>query len=461
MPSTPSSPQAADIAAPAQPVPSLRLRDLVAMIVGLVIGVGIFKTPPVVAASLGSDWLVLVSWLLGGLISLVGALCYAELATTYPHAGGDYHFLTRAFGRDVAFLYGWARTTVITSGSIAFLGFALGDYATALISLGPWSSTLYAILSLLVFTALNAKGIHEGRTAQNFLTSLEALGLLVIAVVGLSLAAPAGVAPAPANAAPQSVNFGLAMIFVLLAYGGWSDAACLSAEVTSHRRNIVLGLGLGLVAVTALYAAANLGFLHAFGIAGMSGSKAIATDLMRAALGDIGATVVGAMVVVSMMTSLNATVIIGARTAYALGRDWMMLSRLGRWEAKGGTPLNALLAQGLIVLALIALGATTHDGFTSLVEYTAPVFWLFILLVGVSVFVLRWRDPARERPFKVPLYPLTPLLFCLTSAYLLYSSLAYTGRGSLVGVAVLAAGLPLLLWGKRAQRAASIKEPSP
>jgi amino acid transporter len=428
------------------------------MIVGLVIGVGIFKTPPLVAANLGSDWLVVLSWVLGGLMSLVGALCYAELATAYPHAGGDYHFLARAFGRDVAFLYGWARTTVITSGSIAFLGFALGDYATALIPLGRWSGTLYAMLSVVLFTALNAKGIHEGKTAQNLLTTLEALGLLLIAVVGLSLASPAGVAPAPANVAPQPVNFGLAMIFVLLAYGGWSDAACLSAEVTSHRRNIVLGLGLGLLVVTALYAAANLGFLHAFGIAGMSGSKAIATDLMRFALGETGAAVIGVMVVVSMMTSINATIIIGARTAYALGRDWTVLSRLGRWEAKGGTPLNALLAQALIVLALIVLGATTHDSFASLVEYTAPVFWLFILLVGLSVFVLRWRDPARERPFKVPLYPLTPLLFCLTSAYLLYSSLAYTGWSALVGVAVLAAGVPLLLWGKRAQRSAATKE---
>jgi amino acid transporter len=453
MTSSRSAPQAAD----AQPVPSLRLRDLVAMIVGLVIGVGIFKTPPLVAANLGSDWLVVLSWVLGGLVSLVGALCYAELATAYPHAGGDYHFLTRAFGRDVAFLYGWARTTVITSGSIAFLGFALGDYATALLPLGRWSSTLYAVLSVLLFTALNAKGIREGKTAQNFLTTLEALGLLLIAVVGLSLASPAGVAPAPASTATQSASFGLAMVFVLLAYGGWSDAACLSAEVTSHRRNIVLGLGLGLLVVTALYAAANLGFLHAFGIARLSGSKAIATDLMRSALGEIGATVIGLLVVVSMMTSLNATVIIGARTAYALGRDWTALWRLGRWDAKGGTPLNALLAQALIVLALIALGATTHDGFTSLVEYTAPVFWLFILLVGLSVFVLRWRDPGRERPFKVPLYPLTPLLFCLTSAYLLYSSLAYTGLGSLVGVAVLAAGLPLLAWGKRAQHAAATK----
>jgi amino acid transporter len=400
----------------------------------------------------------LLSWVLGGLISLAGALCYAELATAYPHAGGDYHFLARAFGRETAFLYGWARTTVITSGSIAFVAFALGDYATALVPLGPWSATLYAVLSVVLFTALNAKGIHEGKTAQNFLTVFEALGLLLVAVVGLSLVSPASGVATPAPTPPASRSFGLAMVFVLLAYGGWNDAACLSAEVTSHRRNIVRGLALGLLTVTALYAVANLGFLHALGIAGMSSSKAIATDVMRLGLGEIGAAAIGVMVVFSMMTTLNGTVIIGARMTYALGCDWTVLSGLGRWKAQGSTPLNALLAQAIIVLALIALGATTPDAFASLVEYTAPVFWLFILLVGLSVFVLRWRDPGRERPFKVPLYPLTPLVFCVTCAYLLYSSLAYTGRGALVGVAVLAAGVPLLLLGRYAQRAAAAKE---
>jgi amino acid transporter len=434
------------------PVRTLRLRDLIAMVVGVVIGVGIFKTPPLVAGNLGTETMVVASWVIGGIVSLIGALCYAELATAYPHAGGDYHFLARAFGRNVSFLYGWARVTVITSGSIAFLGFALGDYASALLPLPADSSTIYAVLAVLLFTALNAKGIHEGKTAQNLLTSLEVLGLLLIAAAGWSLAAPAAT-PVPAGA-PAEVNLGLAMVFVLLAYGGWSDAACLSAEVTRHRRNIVLGLAIGLLALTALYTAVNLACLHGLGLSGVAVSKAIATDVLGRAWGEPGALIIGVLVVLSILSSLNATIIVGARTAYALGTDWTILGGLGRWHARGGTPLNALLAQAVLVLALIALGATTRDGFTSLVEYTAPVFWLFILLVGVALFVLRWREPERERPFKVPLYPLTPLLFCLTSGYLLYSSLAYTGRGALVGVGVLAAGVPLLLLGRLRQRTA-------
>jgi amino acid transporter len=433
------------------PARTLRLRDLIAMVVGVVIGVGIFKTPPLVAGNLGGEAMVVASWVLGGVVSLIGALCYAELATAYPHAGGDYHFLARAFGRNVSFLYGWARVTVITSGSIAFLGFALGDYASALVPLGAGSTTIYAVLAVLLFTAVNAKGIHEGKTAQNLLTSLEVLGLLLIVAAGWSLAAPQTAAAAPASA-PTEANFGLAMVFVLLAYGGWSDAACLSAEVTRHRRNIVLGLALGLLALTALYTAVNLACLHGLGLAGMAGSRAIATDVLGRAWGEPGALIIGVLVVFSILSSLNATLIVGARTAYALGTDWTILAGLGRWHTRGGTPLNALLAQAVLVLALIALGATTRDGFTSLVEYTAPVFWLFILLVGVAVFVLRWREPERERPFKVPLYPVVPLLFCLTSGYLLYSSLAYTGMGALVGVGVLAAGIPLLVIGRIKQR---------
>jgi amino acid transporter len=443
---TPHADQAAD-----GPVRTLRLRDLIAMVVGLVIGVGIFKVPPLVAGNLGSETMVVASWMLGGLVSLIGALCYAELATAYPHAGGDYHFLARAFGRSVSFLYGWARVTVITSGSIAFLGFALGDYASALVPLGSRSATVYALLAVVLFTALNAKGIHEGKTAQNLLTTLEVLGVLLIAAAGWTLVAPPADANAPVSA-PSEANLGLAMVFVLLAYGGWSDAACLSAEVTSHRRNIVRGLAIGLLTVTALFTAMNLACLHGLGLAGMARSKAIATDVLGLVWGEAGSAIIGVLVVFSILTSLNATIIVGARTAYALGRDWTMLRGLGQWRTGSGTPLNALLAQGVLVLALIALGAMTRDGFTSLVEYTAPVFWLFILLVGLSVFVLRWREPLRERPFKVPLYPVTPLLFCLTSGYLLYSSLAYTGMGALVGVSVLVAGVPLLLLGRLKQR---------
>jgi amino acid transporter len=274
------------------------------------------------------------------------------------------------------------------------------------------------------------------------------------------IAAPPG-EPAGSSlaGAPAATNFGLAMVFVLLAYGGWSDSACLSAEVSGHPRSIMRALAVGLLTVTALYLAVNLACLHGLGLTGMAQSKAVATDILQASWGSLAAVVISLMVIFSLLTSVNATIIIGGRYTFALGQDWHVLSLLGRWKVAGSTPLNALLAQCALVLGLIALGTMTRDGFTSLVEFTAPVFWLFILLVGVALFVLRWRDPDRDRPFKVPFYPLTPLLFCLTSAYLLYSSLAYTGRGALVGVGVLALGVPVLLLGRFKQRRSMTTSP--
>lgn len=182
------------------------------------------------------------------------------------------------------------------------------------------------------------------------------------------------------------------------------------------------------------------------GLGGMAASDAVAADLVRAAFGPTGSAVMSAIVVAAALTSANATMITGARSVYAVGRDFPALGFIGRWDRQHGTPRAAMLAQGVLSLLLVGLAATAIDGFRTAVEYTAPVFWLFFLLVGLSLFVLRRRDPARARPFRVPLYPLLPLLFCATSAYLLYSSLAYTGMGALVGVGVLALGGVLLLF---------------
>lgn len=423
----------------AAPQPVLRLRDTLAMVVGLVIGVGIFKTPPLVAANVDGPTMLLGLWLAGGLVSMIGALCYAELATAYPHAGGEYHFLTRAFGPTVAFLFGWSRALVIGSGSIALLAFAIGDYAAGLLRLDGTASALIGVSAVAAFTLLNARGIEPGKTAQNFLTTLEVLGLLSICVAGLAVVA-APVAASAGGTEVTPVQPGLALVFVLLAYGGWTDAACLSAEVSVARRTFLRGLVIALVLLTLLFVAVNLALLHGLGFAAMARSQAVAGDLMEAAWGEPGRLAVSVIVIVSLLTSLNAALIVGGRFIYALALDTRALALLGDWQAARGTPRNALLAQATLVFVLIGIGALTPDGFTAMVEYTAPVFWLFVLLVGAALPVLRLRDPRRPRPFAVPGYPLTPLLFCLTSAYLLYASLAYSGRGALIGVGVLAAG---------------------
>lgn len=431
-------------AAVALPRPTLRAREAFAITVGIVVGAGIFRTPSLVAGASGSEAVMLAAWAIGGLLSIVGALCYAELAAAYPQAGGDYAYLRRAYGPRPAFLYAWARLAVIQTGSVAVLTFVIGDYLAQLFGLGAWASPLFAAVAVIVLTTLNWLGVHQGTRTQNWLTAIEIAGICLIVAAALLLA-PAGAAPA-ATAGGGDSAVGLILVFVLLTYGGWNEAVYVTAEVGEGRRWMPRVLTLSLVAITGLYLLVNLAYLRVLGLSGMAGSDAVAADAMRRLFGDNGAIFMSALVVAAALTSANATLITGARSAYAVGRDFPALAFIGRWDARSGSPRTAMLVQGGLALLLVGLGAIARDGFRTAVEYTAPVFWLFFLLVGVSLFVLRRRDRDLPRPFRVPLYPLLPLLFCATSGYLLYASLAYTGIGALVGVGVLAAGGLLLLY---------------
>jgi amino acid transporter len=428
----------------------LSVLDAVALIVGVVVGAGIFKTPALVAAHAGGPGLFLLAWLVGGVISLIGALCYAELTTTYPHPGGDYHYVRRAFGQDMAFLFAWARMMVLQTGSIAMLGFVFGDYASQLLPLGQGGGPLYAALAIALVTMLNLFGVQQGKSAQKVLTTAKVLGVLSIVVAGLILAAP----PTPDVAAdvPPRATFGLAMIFVLLTYGGWNEAAYISGEVRNARRNMVCSLLWGISLIATILILANLAYLKGLGLTAMSGSEVVAADVMRRIAGEGGATFVSVLIAIAALGSMNATTFTGARSIYALGQDYRPLGFLGRWRDGGNTPANALLMQGSLALLLVLLGAWARGGFVTMVEYTAPVFWFFLLLAALSLFVLRTQEPERPRPFRVPLYPLPPLIFCITCVYMLHSSLAYTGPGAVVGVGVLLAGVPLLFLARRHYR---------
>lgn len=426
----------------AAPKPSLRLVDAIALIVGLVIGAGIFETPALVAANADSQRAVLQAWGIGGAISFIGALCYAELATTYPYVGGSYDYLKRAFGQPIAILFAWARMSVIQTGSIALLAFVFGDYASQLFRLGNFSSSIYAALAIALLTALNILGIKHSKRLQNWLTITTILGLLAVIVIGLSLS-PAPAATPPITAA-NSRSWGSAMVFVLLSYGGWNEAAYISAEIQNYQRNIVRSLLWGLGIITALYLLINLAYLKGLGLAGTAQSQAVAADLLRRALGEPGAVLISLLVVVCTIDSINATIFTGARTNFALGQDVATFRFLGVWQDRHSTPTTAYLFQGAISLALIGLGTITRDGFKTMVDYTAPIFWFFFLLSSLSLLVLRVRDPDRLRPFRVPLYPILPLLFCAACGYLLYSSLVFTGTGAIVGVIVVALGIPFV-----------------
>lgn len=429
------------------PRPTLSVVDAIALIVGIVIGAGIFRAPSAVAAHVSSPGVFLLVWVLGGLVSLIGALCYAELATTYPHAGGDYHYLRRAFGPGLAFLFGWARMTVVQTGSIASLAYVFGDYMASVAPVGPHASALYAAGAVLGLTLINVWGIQPGRWVQNLLTAAKLGGLLAIGWAGLALLGR--VSDEPTDVQTETGTLGLALVFVLYTYGGWNEAAYISAELRDVRRNMVRALIGGVGLITAVYVFTNMAYLWGLGWTGIRTSEVVAADLLRRALGPAGAVFVSLFIAVAALGGVNGTILTGARTNYALGQDFSVLAPLGRWHDRAGTPVHALWVQGAIAFFLVLFGAWARRGFETMVTYTAPVFWFFFFLTGVALFVLRHRERDAPRPFRVPFYPVTPLVFCAACLYMLYASLAYAGLGALAGAAVLLAGIPVLVLGRR------------
>jgi basic amino acid/polyamine antiporter, APA family len=459
----------------------LGLWDAVSIIVGIVVGVSIFRIPPLVFANTSGPWTGLAAWALGGVLSLVGALCYAELATTYPRIGGDYVYLSRAFGRWVGFLFGWGQLAVLLTGSIGVMAYAFSDYAVPLLELAPpasagddgaaqaalaqsreqWGAWL-AAGAVTALTVLNLGGVVFGKAAQNVLTAAKVLGLIGVVGAGFAWGGGSWEVAEPV----QGPGFGLAMVFVLYAYGGWNDAAFVAAEVRNRERNIPAALLLGITGITLIYLLANVAYLAGMGFEGLRSSSAPAADMLSRAAGSWGGKAISVLVMISALGAMNGLIFTGARVYAALGADHRAFALLGRWNLRIDAPVWSLLAQGVITLLLIAAVGTASGrnaidsvmhavglnglpwdqyfgGFDTLIAGTAPVFWTFFLLTGLSVFQLRWIDHDRPRPFSIPFYPFTPFIFCLTCAYMLYSSLMYAKALSLLGIIPLLLGLPL------------------
>jgi amino acid transporter len=419
----------------------------VALIVGIVIGAGIFKTPSLVAALSGDAGWALVLWVTGALISIVGALCYAELCTAYPNAGGDYHFLHRAFGRNISFIYGWSRAMIINTGSIALLAFVFGDYISTLVSLGSYSSVIWALLVVVFLTAVNLAGIHASSRMQTWLTVTEIVGLLAVVLAGFWVDAPASGAVQWFAQAPAPTQWGLCLVFVLLTFGGWNEAAYISAELKGGPRTMVWVILASMLTLTVIYLLVNTALLLGLGLSGLSQSKTAASDLLGFAFGPLAQKALGLFVAIAALTSINATMFVGARTNFAVGNDWKALRKLGQWQLDIGSPKQALLLQALISIGLIALATQEVDGFSAMVEFTAPVFWGFLFLVGLALIWLRQTDKHTSRPFKVPLYPVLPLIFCAACAWLTYSSITYAISQNAIHVSMglIASGVFALL----------------
>jgi amino acid transporter len=385
--------------------------------------------------------------MVGALISIAGALCYAELCTAYPNAGGDYHFLHRAFGRNISFIYGWSRATIINTGSIALLAFVFGDYMSTLVSLGAYSSAIWALLIVVVLTVVNLAGIYASSRMQTWLTLTEIVGLLAVVAAGFWVDAPASGTLQWFAQAPAPAQWGLCLVFVLLTFGGWNEAAYISAELKGGPRAMVRVILASMLILTAIYLLVNTALLLGLGLSGLSQSKTAAGDLLGLAFGPWAQKALGLFVAIAALTSINATMFVGARTNFAVGSDWKALRKLGQWQLDIGSPKQALTLQALISMGLIALGTQEADGFSAMVEFTAPVFWGFLFLVGLALLWLRKTDPSTPRPFKVPLYPFLPLIFCAACAWLTYSSVTYAISQKAIHVSLwlIASGILALL----------------
>jgi Amino acid transporters len=416
--------------------------------VAMVVGAGIFRSPAEIAANAGSATWFFVAWLAGGAVTLMGALCYAELATALPSAGGDYHFLKTAYGRRVAFLFAWARFAIINTGSIALLGFVLGDYANAVVSLGPNGSSWYAIVTIVAMTAFNLKGLYTGQSADYAMTGLEVGGLLLIfgAGVVLTVAGTPPLVPDTVANAGYPATFGAALLFVLFAYSGWSEISTLSAEVRDERRGMLRALVWSILTITALYLLANWALWRGLGLQGLAQSRTPASDVIALAFGDAAGIVTALAISMATLTSINATIVVGARTTYAAAADWPRLARLGEWDAARGIPVRGIVSQGAVGVLLVGLGTYSRDGFATMIDYTSPVFWLFLCASGLAVIVLRVKRPDLRRPFRVPLFPLLPLVFCASCLFVLWASVEYVRLGAIAGVGVLLLGVLAMFW---------------
>jgi amino acid transporter len=441
---TQAAPREGEAAAPTRHV---SVTYVVMVAVAMVVGAGIFRSPAEIAANAGSAFWLFAAWLAGGAISLGGALCYAELATAFPNAGGDYHFLKTAYGREVGFLFAWARFAVINTGSIALLGFVLGDYANVVYSLGVNGASWYALIAILLLTVFNLKGLYRGASADYSMTGLEVGGLVIIFFAGvvLVMSGQPPLVPDPPTSLEVPRTFGLALLFVLFAFSGWSEVATMSAEIKDARRGMVRALVMAILTITVLYLMANWALWRGLGIGGLAASTTPAADVIGLAFGDSAGVVTAIAIAMATITSINATIVVGARTTYAAAADWPALARIGQWSRSRGIPVRAILAQSAVAVLLVGFGTYTRTGFATMIDYTSPVFWLFLTASGLAVIVLRRKYPDAPRPFRVPLYPVLPLVFAAACLFVLWSSVEYVRLGAMLGVGVLAIGA-LVMW---------------
>ncbi|MHC4271056.1 MAG: APC family permease, partial [Planctomycetota bacterium] len=353
-------------------------------------------------------------------------------------------YLSRAYGRWAGFLFGWAQFSIVRPGDIAVMAFAFATYARTiydpLADFTLYSQRIYAVIATVILTVINIIGVKEGKWTQNILTTVKALGLL--AIVGVAIAAPKS---SPATETFGSLPISLALVFVLFTYGGWNEMAYVAAEVKNPRRNIVRALVTGAAVVTILYVLVNSAFLYTLGYTGLATSKAVATDTVSMVFPKIGSRLISALVCISALGAANGLIFTGARISYAMGTEHRLFKFMGKWHERRGTPVWALLVQGVIAVTLILL----LGSFVDTIIYTAAPVYSFYLATSLAVIVLRFKEPSIERPYRVTGYPVTTIIFCAVCTFLIYSVISYAWtqkpRSLQVLVAVILVGM-ILYW---------------
>ncbi len=433
----------------------------VGILVGVSIGSGIFRTPASIARDLSSPWLILLLWALGGVLCLLGALAYTELAVVFPRSGGLYNFLYHGFGRSTAFVFGWAYMLLIKPFAAGGIAIVFAEHLNALVGLQPWLNTLVGepttaqlqdllgdnwampplvCLLLILLTAINTLGMRLGSGISVFLTSIKVLALLAIASLAFVLpgGSPANFASLPADK-PWYLVIAAVMSAILWTYDGWSDVGAVAGEVNNPQRLLPRIYILGTLLVIAIYLAVNAAYFWIIPLAEMRTTDTVAPLVMRKLAGEWGEKLVSAIILLSTLGSTHASIITGARVTFAQANDGLLFRFLGS-VSRRETPAHALWNQ----CALSCVCVLFLQSFQSLAESFVFTMWIFYGLAAVSVIVLRVRRPDLPRAFKCPGYPIVPGVFAIGSlAMTVMTILTSDNYHPLMWIAILLAGYPV------------------
>jgi len=426
----------------------LGLFDATMLVMGGIIGSGIFVTPAEVARHVDTPLLIVGVWILGGIVALAASLVYAELAARRPEVGGQYAYLRDAYGPMPAFLYGWALLLVIQSGGMAAVAITFARYFGNLVQL-PIGDNAVAVAVLALLTLINCMGVRSGSNVQSGLMVLKILAIAVLVLAG-ALLAPASVST-PRSAVPGSMStlaaIGAAMTPVMFSYGGWQTSSFVAGEMRNPQRDLARGLLLGVAGVVLLYTLVAFVCVHALAPAGLAASKTPATDVMRLALGDKGATFIAIGIAISALGFLSQGMLTAPRVYFAMAEDGLFFRRVAKVNSTTRVPVVAIVLQGAAA-TIIALSGT----FGQILSYVVSVDFIFFGLTGAALFIFRSRDPDQKVAFKAPLHPFTTGLFVAACAITVVATVWNNPVNSLIGYAILLAGVPACLYWQHQNR---------